>query len=220
MVESLQSPYQERVQSDGIGTPGTVLRTDFDAVSRCLLRHPAETGPSLPVDGQHPFRQTLDQFVQFRSRLGPHDANPAQRFPTPIPTRMRLQGNGKPISQSLTPLKTDHDAHSVHSNQVMECHWWGKCPSTTQACTWDTAFDWNDCQSMHAICTRGNGGTGTCRWSHSRSYRQCSAKRAGVMGGEPKNPDNPARPSASAGSTSISATSSSRRWKNNLLLRS
>ena len=99
----------------------------------------------------------------------------------------------------------------------MECHWWGKCPSTTQACTWDTAFDWHDCQSMHAICTRGNGGggSGTCRWSHSKSYRQCSKKRAGA---DPKNPDDPAR-SAPAGVSAV-ATSSSRRWKNNLLLKS
>ncbi|XP_046442150.1 tissue inhibitor of metalloproteinase-like [Daphnia pulex] len=99
--------------------------------------------------------------------------------------------------------------------KVMECHWWGKCPSTTQACTWDTAFDWHDCQSMHAICTRGNGGggSGTCRWSHSKSYRQCSKKRAGA---DPKNPDDPAR---SAPASAV-ATSSSRRWKNNLLLKS
>lgn len=97
----------------------------------------------------------------------------------------------------------------------MECHWWGKCPSTTQACTWDTAFDWHDCQSMHAICTRGNGGggSGTCRWSHSRSYRQCSKKRSGA---DAKNPDAPARPAP----ISAVATSSSRRWKNNLLLKS
>lgn len=97
----------------------------------------------------------------------------------------------------------------------MECHWWGKCPSTTQACTWDSAFDWHDCQSMHAICTRGNGGggSGTCRWSHSRSYRQCSKKRAGA---DPKNSDDPARPAP----ISAVATSSSRRWKNNLLLKS
>ena len=101
--------------------------------------------------------------------------------------------------------------------QVMECHWWGKCPSTTQACTWDTAFDWHDCQSMHAICTRGNGGagSGTCRWSHSKSYRQCNKKRAGSNSSDPKNPDDPAR-----SATSAVSTSSSRRWKNNLLLKS
>ena len=40
--------------------------------------------------------------------------------------------------------------------KVMECHWWmaGQCPPTTQACYWETAFDWHDCQSSHAICTR------------------------------------------------------------------
>ena len=97
----------------------------------------------------------------------------------------------------------------------MECHWWGKCPSTTQACTWDTAFDWHDCQSMHAICTRGGGGTGTCRWSHSRSYKQCSNKRAAI-GADPKNPDDPARPAPAVGAVATS----SRRWKNNLLLKS
>lgn len=96
---------------------------------------------------------------------------------------------------------------------MIECHWWGKCPSTTQACTWDTAFDWNDCQSMHAICTRS--AAGTCKWSHSKSYRHCSNKkhRAGPAAGEPaKNPDDPASPAVAGNNV--------RRWKANLLLKS
>ena len=56
----------------------------------------------------------------------------------------------------------------------MECHWWTKCPHVSQACTWDTAFDWHDCQQLHAICMRN--GQGQCRWSHSRSYRECTRR--------------------------------------------
>lgn len=137
---------------------------------------------------------------------------------------MRLQGI---ISKQILNYRNSIDIEIVDNEkkkkQVMECHWWGKCPSTTQACTWDTAFDWHDCQSMHAICTRGNGGagSGTCRWSHSKSYRQCSKKRAGSSSSDPKNPDDPARSASSpvAGISAVS-TSSSRRWKNNLLLKS
>lgn len=71
--------------------------------------------------------------------------------------------------------------------RVMECHWWmGQCPPTTQACYWTTALDGphRDCQSLHAVCSRNHG---TCQWSFSRSYRQCSKKSSMAA----KNPDNP-----------------------------
>jgi len=59
--------------------------------------------------------------------------------------------------------------------KVMECHWWGgRCPSTTSACVWRTAFDKFDCQGEHSICVRNDDAT--CRWSHSRSFRECMAK--------------------------------------------
>jgi len=73
--------------------------------------------------------------------------------------------------------------------KVMECHWWGgRCPSTTQACTWRTAFDRFDCQEQHAICIRNHDAT--CRWSHSRAFRQCNAKSRHHKAKSNKSPTN------------------------------
>ena len=66
MVASLQGSHQEGVQGDRIRPSSLVVRTHPDAIARRFLRDKTQAGQTLPVDGQHPLRQALDQFVQFR----------------------------------------------------------------------------------------------------------------------------------------------------------
>lgn len=92
MVACLQGPHQEGVQGDRIGPSSAFVRAHLDAFARRLVRNSTQARPTLLANWQHPLGQALDQFVQFRTRLGQDDAHPAQRFPTPLPARMRLQG--------------------------------------------------------------------------------------------------------------------------------
>lgn len=68
--------------------------------------------------------------------------------------------------------------------RVMECHWWmGQCPPTTQACYWTTAMEGSnrDCQALHGVCSRKSGiGSSPCKWSYSRSHRQCDTKMSSI----------------------------------------
>lgn len=110
--------------------------------------------------------------------------------------------------------------------KVVECHWWSKCPppATSQAaCTWSTASDWPlDCQQLHAICWRN--AQGQCRWSQSRSLKECVRKNKKRKGASKSSTASSSISSSSISSSSISSSTTSSigspRWRsthNNVL---